>query len=220
MKVVSKQVIVTEDDMPLSQLQSMMRARTVLSADDVPLSQLQATLHGQVKKCAKRKSSVTPTGGSKSKHACTSKTRIVSDIRRKTELAKRRCKSCCHCSFKCAGQGLLNAHLRCAHGMIPCGYAYCQSYWQSETAAKLHRSTHVFKKYVCQVCKKVFKHCHVCDCHAVTHKPPSHSCTQCDKAFMHPQDLKEHVLVHKKKTFRCSFCSRTFHSRKYVNMHE
>ncbi len=72
--VASKRVILTEDDMLLSQLQSMMHATTVLSEDDLPLSQLQAKVRGQVKKCQKQKSSVTPAGGSKSKRACMSKT--------------------------------------------------------------------------------------------------------------------------------------------------
>ncbi len=71
LKVVSKRVILTEDDMLLSQLQSMMHATTVLSEDNLPLSQLQAKVCEVNKQ--KRKSSITLAAGSKSKRVCMSK---------------------------------------------------------------------------------------------------------------------------------------------------
>ncbi len=149
-----------------------------------------------------------------------SKTRILSDVCKKTTMLKRRRKQCRHCTFKCSGQGLLNSHLRTKHNMHPCSVAYCESYWVSKSAAEIHRTTHVLKQYKCSDCGRIFKHKHVKDRHPCSAKPAEFKCSRCDKVFRWPQDLKEHECVHTRKKFHCSFCKRTFHSQKYVVMHE
>ncbi len=238
-KRVSKPVVQSEhdsdeDDVPLAQLRSssakkpsrVLRKRVAKPVqsehdsdeDDVPLAQL-------------RSSSAKPVV--QSDHASVlgdfdSDDDIPLSRLVKSKVSWKRMKRCSFTCQLCANHfhshHTMKGHLLKKHKHFPCRTTYCYATFITTSVRNAHEAVHTVRKYVCDECKRVFKHKSVRDRHRVCHEESqAFQCAECAKCYHRQQDLKQHVKQHHRvknaAKFHCSDCKAVFATARQLGYH-
>ncbi len=168
-----------DDDVPLSQLCSsstqparVLRkhsAKPVVVAshidedDDVPLSQLHSSSTQPAHVLRKRSAKPVVVASRSDEDECSDsddELPLSRFVKRKCSWkhTKRRSFTCAMCSAHFRSHGTLKGHLLKKHKHYPCRTMYCYEHFVTISNRDAHEAVHTIQKYVCSVCKCVFKH--------------------------------------------------------------
>ena len=75
-------------------------------------------------------------------------------------------------------------------------------------------------KYICDICKKVYRIKNSFQKHLITHEKKKYICTNCNARFSVFSKLKRHLLIHSdKKDFKCPLCNIAFNLKYNLKVH-
>ncbi len=144
--------------------------------------------------------------------------------KRKVKRTVRRSFNCQLCSAHFRTHQTIKGHLVKKHKRLPCRTTFCTQHFLTVSNRNAHEAVHTVKRFVCSVCKQIFKHKSVRDHHAVSHvQTEGFQCDQCEKKYHRAQDLKQHVKQHHRAKnaakFHCPDCSLAFATARQLGYH-